>query len=284
MKPKSNILDGKLLSLSIEQELIIESKILKQNNINPKLCVILVGENPASKSYVNMKSDACVRVGIESQVIKLESTVTQEQLLWHISSLNDDESVDGILVQLPLPSHIDTSTILESISPKKDVDGFHPCNIGKMCAGIDCFLPATPLGVMSLLKHYEISLSGMDVVIVGASNIVGKPLSIMMLNAGASVSICHILTKDVSSYTKKADIVCVGVGKVNLLKSDMIKEGAIIIDIGINKLENGRIVGDVDFENISKKASYITPVPGGVGPMTIASLLQNTIKSAKCKL
>ena len=212
---------------------------------------------------------------------ELPQTCTQEELLALIATLNADPKIHGILVQLPLPKHIDTSVILESIAPHKDVDGFHPYNVGRLNTNLDGFVPATPLGVMSLLESYQISVRGKDVVIVGASNIVGRPLATLMLNAGASVSICHILTKDVAQYTSRADIVCVGVGKVNLITESMIRQDAVVIDIGINRLDSGALVGDVDFANVAKKASAITPVPGGVGPMTIASLLQNTLKAAK---
>lgn len=278
---EAKILDGKSLSQNIEKDLALEVHKLHNQGIKVCLCVILVGDNPASTSYVNMKARACKRVGIESKLLHFDETITQKKLLEEIDKLNKDKNINGILVQLPLPKHIEAGKILESVDASKDVDGFNPCNSGKLCANIDSFVPATPLGIINLLKHYNISLEGREVVIIGASNIVGKPLLLLMLNAGATISICHILTKDLKLHTLKADIVCVGVGKANLLSADMIKENAIIIDIGINKLENGKIVGDVDFENVSKKASYITPVPGGVGPMTISALLQNTIKSAK---
>lgn len=278
------ILNGRELSDKILTQVALEVTELKQIGIVPKLCVILVGDNPASLSYVNMKHKACERIGIQSQILKFDDNISQEFLLGEIERLNNDENVSGILVQLPIPKHINTSTILEAICPKKDVDGFHPYNVGRLFA--DCkdstpiLAPATPLGVMELLKTYNIEVSGKNVAIIGASNIVGKPLSALMLNAGATVSICHILTKDISIYTKDADIVCVGVGVVNLIKSNMVKEGAIVIDIGINKV-NSKIVGDVDFEAVSKKASFITPVPGGVGPMTIAMLLKNTLLCAR---
>ncbi len=278
------ILDGKALSLDFQARFALEVAELKQRGICPKLCVILVGENPASMSYVKMKQKACERTGIESKMIALPNDISEESLLKIIAENNADKSVSGILVQLPLPPHINTSAILEAIAAHKDVDGFHPYNLGRLYA--DCKLsapilaPATPLGVMALLAHYEIPIKSQNVVIVGASNIVGKPLAALMLNAGASVSLCHIFTRDVSLYTRLADIVCVGVGKVNLLRGDMIKSGAVVVDIGINKVD-GKIVGDAEFESVAEKASFITPVPGGVGPMTIAMLLQNTILCAK---
>lgn len=286
-KYSCKILDGKMLGSMFEQKLIKEVESLKSQNINPSLCVILVGDNPASLSYVNMKSLAAKRVGIESRFFHFALDFSQDELLEEIDKLNKDSSVNGILVQLPLPKHINTDLILKSIDVNKDVDGFHPYNVGKLYQNISLlsnslpFVPATPLGIMLLLEHYKIEIKGKDVTIIGASNIVGKPLASLMLNAGASITICHIFTKDLKKHTKDADIICVGVGKVNLLKEDMIKHNAIIIDIGINKLQNGKVVGDVDYDNVSKKASFITPVPGGVGPMTISALLQNTIKSAK---
>lgn len=278
------LLDGKSVSAKVERDLLSQIATLASRGVTPGLAVILVGNDPASCAYVQMKAKACKRVGIYSVTHEMPTTITQDELLSVIKILNDDPNIDGILVQLPLPSHIQTSKILEAINPQKDVDGFHPFNVGKIVANLDAFVPATPLGVMNLLKAYDIDVSGKDVAIVGMSNIVGKPLSALMLNAGASVSCCHILTKDVSLYTKNADIVCVAVGKVGLIKEYMIKEKAIVIDIGINRLESGVLVGDVDFENVSKKASFITPVPGGVGPMTIVTLLQNTYKAAMYRL
>ena len=278
------LLDGKSVSAKVERDLLSQIATLASRGVTPGLAVILVGNDPASCAYVQMKAKACKRVGIYSVTHEMPTTITQDELLSVIKILNDDPNIDGILVQLPLPSHIQTSKILEAINPQKDVDGFHPFNVGKIVANLDAFVPATPLGVMNLLKAYDIDVSGKDVAIVGMSNIVGKPLSALMLNSGASVSCCHILTKDVSLYTKNADIVCVAVGKVGLIKEYMIKEKAIVIDIGINRLESGVLVGDVDFENVSKKASFITPVPGGVGPMTIVTLLQNTSKAAMYRL
>lgn len=275
------LLNGKALATKIEKELISEVANLKNHSITPTLAVVLVGEDPASCAYVNMKIKACERVGIVSIAKRLDDKITQDELLKVIAELDGDEQIDGILIQLPLPKHIDTKEILEAVSYQKDVDGFHPFNVGRILSGIEAFAPATPLGVMNLLKNYNLSVSGKNVAIIGASNIVGKPLASLMLNAGATVSICHILTQDVSFFTKNADIVCVGVGKPNLITADMIKEGAIVIDIGINRLSDGRLVGDVDFDLVSKKSSFITPVPGGVGPMTIVSLLQNTILGAK---
>lgn len=276
------LLDGKTLSDKIKKQVKYEVEQLQTNKqITPGLAVVLVGSDPASATYVKMKSKSCNDAGIYSIVHEMPATISQESILNTIDMMNKNPNIDGILVQLPLPVHIDTTVILEAIDPKKDVDGFHPYNVGRIRAGLDGFIPATPYGVMELLKEYDIDVKGKDVCIVGASNIVGKPLASLMLNANATVDICHIYTKDLKSHTKRADIVCVGTGVVGLIKEDMIKEDAIVIDIGINRLEDGSLVGDVDFEAVSKKCSYITPVPGGVGPMTIAMLLVNTIKSAK---
>ncbi|MGH2268074.1 bifunctional methylenetetrahydrofolate dehydrogenase/methenyltetrahydrofolate cyclohydrolase FolD [Campylobacter taeniopygiae] len=279
------LLDGKALSLKIKEELKEKNQMLKEQGVQACLAVILVGNNPASQTYVNSKAKACEACGIKSLVYHLDENTTQNELLALINTLNYDDSVHGILVQLPLPSHINKNLILESIISSKDVDGFHPINVGYLNLGLESgFLPCTPLGIMRLLKSYEINLEGLDVVIIGESNIVGRPMATMFLNAGATVSICHIKTKDLKIYTQKADLIVVAAGCVNLLRSDMIKEGVIIVDVGINRLDDGRIVGDVDFENVSKKASFITPVPGGVGPMTIAMLLENTVRSAKNRL
>lgn len=275
------LMDGKNLASKIEEDIIRETQELAIKGIVPSLAVILVGNDSASQTYVAMKAKACKRVGITSILYEMPASTSEQDLLQTIDSLNNNNQIDGILVQLPLPQHINASEILEMIVPHKDVDGFHTQNSGKLHSGLRGFVPATPLGVMTLLRHYNIDIKGKDVCIVGASNIVGKPLAALMLNAGATISICHILTKDLSFYTKNADIICVGVGKPNLITKDMVKEGAIVVDIGINRLEDGRLVGDADLENLRTHCSYITPVPGGVGPMTIASLLQNTLTSAK---
>ena len=275
------ILDGKKLSVKIRENVQVEVKKLQKKDITPGLAVILVGEDPASAAYVKMKSKACKDAGIYGIVHEMPETISQDKMLEIIEMMNQNPNIDGILVQLPLPKQIDTTVILEAIDPSKDVDGFHPYNVGRVVAGLDGFVPATPYGVMKLLEEYDIDPKGKNVCIVGASNIVGKPMATLMLNANATVDICHIYTKDLKAHTLNADIICVGVGVVNLIKEDMVKDGAIIIDIGINRLENGKLTGDVDFEAVSTKCSYITPVPGGVGPMTIAMLLENTIKSAK---
>ncbi|MDU9770784.1 bifunctional methylenetetrahydrofolate dehydrogenase/methenyltetrahydrofolate cyclohydrolase FolD [Helicobacter pylori] len=272
------LLDGQALADNIEKDLKNKIQIITtQTHKRPKLAVILVGKDPASITYVNMKIKACQRVGMDFDLKTLQEDITEAELLSLIKDYNTDQNISGVLVQLPLPRHIDSKMILEAIDPSKDVDGFHPLNIGKLCTQKESFLPATPMGVMRLLKHYHIEIKGKDVAIIGASNIIGKPLSMLMLNAGASVSVCHILTKDISFYTQNADIVCVGVGKPDLIKASMLKKGAVVVDIGINHLNDGRIVGDVDFNNAQKVAGFITPVPKGVGPMTIVSLLENTL-------
>ncbi|NPA87658.1 bifunctional methylenetetrahydrofolate dehydrogenase/methenyltetrahydrofolate cyclohydrolase FolD [Caminibacter pacificus] len=275
------ILDGKKLSNKIKEELRGEVEELKAKGITPGLAVILVGNDPASHVYVKMKRDACQDVGIYSVVHEFPENITEKELLSTIDMINENPNIHGLLIQLPLPKHIDTTKILERVSPKKDVDGFHPYNMGRLVEGLDTFAPCTPLGVMELFKEYDIDLVGKDVCVVGASNIVGKPMWALLVNAWATVDICHIETRDLAAHTKRADIVIVGVGKPNLITEDMVKDGVIVVDIGINRLPSGKLVGDVDFENVSKKASYITPVPGGVGPMTIAMLLKNTVKAAK---
>lgn len=274
------LLDGKNLSQNIKEELKNEVAQLKNKGIEPSLAVILVGDDAPSHTYVNNKAKACEYCGIKSLLYKLEANTTQNELLALINTLNFDDSVHGILVQLPLPEHINKAVILESISPRKDVDGFHPFNVGLLATGYEStLLPCTPLGVIKLLKAYDIELEGLNAVVIGASNIVGRPMATMLLNLGATVTVCHIKTRDLSLYTKEADLIVVAAGCVNLLKADMVKEGVIVVDVGINRLENGKLTGDVDFEKVSKKASFISPVPGGVGAMTIAMLMSNTVKA-----
>ena len=276
------LIDGKSLSKKVQNYVQSEVETLKkEQGIVPGLAVIIVGDDPASHAYVSMKEKACKNVGFYSIAHKMPETITQEEIIQIIQMMNNNPHIDGILVQLPLPAHIDTDKILEVIDPKKDVDGFHAYNVGRMVTNLESFVACTPLGVMKLFEEYNINLEGQDVVVVGASNIVGKPMASLLLNKNATVTVTHIFTKDLASHTKKADIVIVGVGVPALIKEDMVKEGAIVIDIGINRLDSGKLVGDVDFENVSKKCSFITPVPGGVGPMTIAMLLENTLKSAQ---
>ena len=277
------LLDGKKLSTKIKANVKKDVETLQKNGITPGLAVVLVGADPASTAYVNMKSKACKEAGIYSIAHEMPESISQDNILEIIEMMNKNQNIDGILVQLPLPSHIDTTAILEAIDPNKDVDGFHPYNVGRVAAGLDGFIPATPYGVMTLLKEYNIDPKGKNVCVVGASNIVGKPMATLMLNANATVEICHIFTDDLKAHTLKADIICVGVGVVNLIKEDMVKDGVIIFDIGVSRLDSGKLVGDVDFENVSSKCSYITPSPGGIGPMTIAMLLENTVKSAKLR-
>lgn len=275
------LIDGKALANKIHTQIASKvSKLKEEKNIIPGLAVILVGDNPASHAYVKMKAKACKEVGFYSIVHEMPSTITQEEILATINMMNQNPHIDGILVQLPLPKHIDTNQILEVINPHKDVDGFHPYNVGRLVSGLDSFVACTPLGVMKMFEEYNIDLKGKDVCVVGASNIVGKPMANLLINANATVTVTHIFTKDLASHTRKADIVIVGTGVPKLIKKDMIKDGAIVIDIGINKLEDGSIVGDVDFTEVAPLCSYITPVPGGVGPMTIAMLLSNTLDAA----
>jgi len=276
------LIDGKALAQKVQESVAKEVETLKQEkNIVPGLAVILVGDDPASHAYVNMKAKACEKVGFYSITHNMPDTISQDEIIATIEMINANPRIDGILVQLPLPKHIDTDKILEVIDPKKDVDGFHAYNVGRLVTGLDSFVACTPLGVMKMFEEYNIDLEGKDVCVVGASNIVGKPMASLLLNANATVTVTHIFTKDLKSHTSKADIVVVGVGVPGLIKEDMVKEGAIVIDIGINRIKDGSLVGDVDFKNVAPKCSYITPVPGGVGPMTIAMLLSNTLKSAK---
>lgn len=276
------LIDGKKLANKVQSIVTNEVDVLKsEKNITPGLAVILVGDNPASQAYVKMKAKACKEVGFYSIVHEMPSSITQDEIIATIEMMNNNPRIDGILVQLPLPKHIDTTKILEVVDPKKDVDGFHPYNVGRMVTGLDSFVACTPLGVMEMFKEYNIELQGKDICVVGASNIVGKPMANLLVNANATVTTTHIYTRDLASHTSKADIVIVGAGVPNLIKKDMVKDGAIVIDIGINKLDSGKLVGDVSFDEVAPKCSYITPVPGGVGPMTIAMLLANTLKSAK---
>ena len=278
------LIDGKSLAKKVQTTVATEVAQLKQEkNIVPGLAVILIGDDPASHAYVKMKAKACENVGFYSITHNMPDTISQDEIIATIEMMNNNPRIDGILVQLPLPKHVDTDKILEVIDPKKDVDGFHAYNVGRLVTGLESFVACTPLGVMKMFEEYNIDLRGQDVCVVGASNIVGKPMASLLLNAEATVTITHIYTKDLKAHTVKADIIVVGVGVPGLIKEDMVKEGAIVIDIGINRIEDGSLVGDVDFENVSPKCSYITPVPGGVGPMTIAMLLSNTLKSAKAR-
>jgi len=276
------LLDGRKLSKKIELQVSDEVKKLKEKcGCTPGLAVVLVGQDPASEAYVNMKKKACDRVVFYSITHDMPENISQEAIEKTIIRMNKDSSIDGILIQLPLPQHIDTTKLLELVDPTKDVDGFHPFNVGRLVTNLDGFVPCTPLGVMELFKEYEISLKGKNCVVVGASNIVGKPMASLLLNQDATVEICHIFTDDLKKHTLNADIILVGVGVINLITEDMVKPEVIIIDIGVSRTTEGKLVGDVDFKNVSEKCSYITPSPGGVGPMTIAMLLSNTLKAAK---
>lgn len=275
------LLDGKELSAKIKEEVKVEvSALVEAKHITPGLAVILVGSDAASATYVASKAKACKNAGIYSVVHEMPDSITQEELLDTIAMMNKNPKLDGILVQLPLPKHIDTTVVLEAIDPLKDVDGFHPYNVGRMVSNLDSFLPATPFGVMRMFDEYGIELSGKNVVVIGSSDIVGKPMASLLTNAKATVTVCNSRTKDLASHTKAADIVVIAVGVPLMLKADMIKDNAVVIDVGINRLDTGKLVGDADFNDCKDKCSHITPVPGGVGPMTIAMLLKNTVKAA----
>lgn len=277
------ILDGKKVSKDIKDSLKEEVlNIIKENKRAPHLVIVLVGNVMASQIYVKNKIKACEYTGIQATLIKKEETVTNEELVSLVNDLNNNNEIDGIIVQLPLPKHIDEQLIINTISSKKDVDGFGIENKGKLFSGLECFKSATPFGIIKLLEAYNIDITGMNAVVVGRSNIVGKPMSIMLLDKNATVTICHSRTKDLKNVTSKADLLVVAIGKTKFIKEDMVKENAIVIDVGMNRDEFG-LCGDVDFENVSKKASYITPVPGGVGPLTIAMLLTNTLLAYKRK-
>lgn len=277
----AEIISGKELAQQKRMEMKQEVEQLKQAGITPGLAVILVGENPASQSYVKGKVKACAEVGIYSLLIEKPATITQEELLEIINDLNKNNEIHGILVQLPLPDHISEKAVIEAISPDKDVDGFHPISVGKMMIGEETFLPCTPYGIVEMIKSKNIEIEGKHVVVIGRSNIVGKPVGQLLLNENATVTYCHSRTKNMKELTKQADIVIAAVGKAHLFGRDYFKEGAVVIDVGVNRIESGKLVGDVIFDEVKEVASYITPVPGGVGPMTITMLLANTIQSAK---
>ena len=279
----TQILDGKALAGKIREELKHEVQQLSKSGVTPSLTVILVGEDPASQVYVRNKERAATEVGIHSNVIRLSEETTQEELLEFVNKLNHDASVHGILVQLPLPKHIDTDAVLEAIVPEKDVDGFHPVNLGKLLQKDESIVPCTPQGIMEFFKEYNIYLVGKEMVIIGQSTIVGRPMALLGLNHGATVTVCHSRTKDLAKVAKRADILISAVGKAGLVTKDFVKEGAVVIDVGINRNEEGKLCGDVLFEEVAPLTSAITPVPGGVGPMTIAMLLAQTVKNAKSK-
>ena len=278
------ILDGKAVSLKVKESVKVRADELKKFGVEPTLAVVLVGEDKASQTYVRAKEKACNEYGIKSVAHRLSENTTQNELLALINVLNLDDSIHGILVQLPLPKHIDTNVVLAAIDPRKDVDGFHAVNVGKLVSGLDGFVPCTPLGVMEILKEYGIDVAGLNAVVIGRSNIVGKPMANLLLNASATVTVTHSKTKNLKEICKSADLIVAAIGRPFFLKADMVKDGAVVVDVGINRLDDGRLVGDVDFEEVAPKCSYITPVPGGVGPMTIAMLLNNTILAAQAKI
>ncbi|MGO1368298.1 bifunctional methylenetetrahydrofolate dehydrogenase/methenyltetrahydrofolate cyclohydrolase FolD [Senegalia sp. (in: firmicutes)] len=273
-------INGKEVSKKIREELQNEIDELKEKGITPGLSVIIVGDNPASKTYVKSKDKACKQLGMKSEVHSLDGDVSEEELLNLIDKLNNDETIHGILVQLPLPNHIDEKKVIEKISPNKDVDGFHPINAGKLLVGEDTFIPCTPHGIIKLMESENIDIEGKRAVILGRSNIVGKPISLLLLEKNATVTICHSKTENLKEITKEADILIAAIGKANFVKSDMVKDGAIVIDVGINRVD-GKLVGDVDFDSVNKLNGFITPVPGGVGPMTITMLIYNTVIAAR---
>lgn len=277
----SIIIDGKELSKKIRSNLKIECEELIIKGIKPKLAVIMVGEDPSSKVYIKNKSKACEDVGIQYKEYLLKENISQKDLIKLIQKLNFDKTINGILLQSPIPNNLDINEAFRTISVEKDVDGFNPLNVGKLVLNQDTYVSCTPYGIMKIFEEYNIDLSGKNVVILGRSNIVGKPLIHCCLNKNATVTVCHSKTKDIKDITKNADILIVAIGNANFVTEDMVKQNSVIIDVGINRLENGKITGDVDFENIKEKASYITPVPGGVGPMTIAMLMNNVIKATK---
>ena len=277
----ATIMDGKALSLKLKEQMKQRIAQLKQQGINPKLVVVLVGDNSASQVYVRNKHKSCGEVGIESEVITMPEQTTQQELLEVVERLNQDETVDGILVQLPLPKQIDEKTVLRSILPEKDVDGFHPVNVGLLSIGDECFAPATPSGIIAMFQEYGIDIARKNCVVIGRSNIVGKPMAALLLKNNAPVTICHSKTEDLASYTRRADVVIVATGRRHTLTAEMVKEGAVVVDVGMNRNEQGKLCGDVDYEEVKEKASFITPVPGGVGPMTITELLENTIQAAQ---
>ncbi len=275
------IIDGKELAKKIRGNLKIECDELKKQGIQPKLAVIMVGDNPASKVYIRNKNKACEEIGIEYEEHLLDGHTTQKELNDLIKKLNDTKEVNGILLQSPLPEHLNINDAFKAITYKKDVDGFTPSSVGKLTIGEDTFISCTPYGVVKMLEEYNIDLTGKDVVILGRSNIVGKPLIQCCLARNATVTVCHSKTQNIKEHTKRADVLIVAIGKAKFVTQDMVKEGAVVIDVGINRTEEGKLVGDVDFENVEKVASHITPVPGGVGPMTVAMLMNNVIKAAK---
>jgi methylenetetrahydrofolate dehydrogenase (NADP+)/methenyltetrahydrofolate cyclohydrolase len=277
----AEIISGKIVSEQVKNRVKAEAEKLKEQGVNIGLAVVIVGNDPASRVYVNSKKKACEYVGFTSYEYALDENITQQELLDLVEVLNNDRKVNGILVQLPLPKHIDENAIINAISPEKDVDAFHPFNVGKIMIGDFAFLPCTPAGVMELIDSTGVEIAGKSCVVIGRSNIVGKPMAMLLLHRSGTVTICHSKTQNLKEICKNADILVASVGKPNFVTADMVKEGAVVIDVGINRLENGKLCGDVKFDEVSEKAGWITPVPGGVGPMTIAMLMQNTLTAGK---
>lgn len=275
------IIDGKQVAQDIRQEIKQEVEELKQKGLQPGLAVVLVGEDPASQSYVKGKEKGCQEVGIYSRVIRKPAEITQQELLDLVEELNQDPQIHGILVQLPLPKHISEDLVIQAIDPKKDVDGFHPISVGNMVIGAPCFLPCTPHGIIEIMKRSGVNIAGKHAVVIGRSNIVGKPVSMLLLKENATVSICHSRTENLAEMTRQADILVAAIGKAHFIGADHVKPGAVVIDVGVNRIETGKLVGDVRFDEVKEVASYITPVPGGVGPMTITMLLKNTVEACK---
>ena len=281
----AEIIDGKKVSAQMREQIKSETEELYQKyGVRPGLAVIIVGDDPASKVYVSNKEKACAQVGYYSEVYRLPEATEMDELLALVDRLNKDEKINGILCQLPLPKHLDEEQVILKISPEKDVDAFHPMNTGKIMIGDYDFLPCTPAGVMKLIESTGTDITGKECVVVGRSNIVGKPQSMLLLQKNGTVTVCHSKTRNLKEVTSRADILVVAIGKADFIGADMVKEGAVVIDVGMNRKADGKLTGDVDFESVSKKASYITPVPGGVGPMTITMLLQNTLTAAKKQL
>lgn len=279
----AKIIDGKAISANVKAQVKAEADKLKEQGIEIGLAVVIVGNNPASRVYVNNKKKACAEVGFNSYEYALPEETTQEELLDLVKKLNEDDKVNGILVQLPLPEHIDENAVINTIRPEKDVDAFHPENVGHIMIGDFNFLPCTPAGVMEMLAQSGIETEGKDCVVIGRSNIVGKPMAMLLLHKNATVTICHSRTKNLAEICRRADILVAAVGRAKFVTADMIKDGAVVIDVGMNRLESGKLCGDIDYDGCFEKAGYITPVPGGVGPMTIAMLMKNTLTSAKVK-
>jgi len=276
------IIDGKKVSAEVKEQVRQETLRLKEEHgVTPGLAVVIVGDDPASRVYVNNKKKACELVGFRSEEYALPASATQEELLDLVHKLNEKEDINGILVQLPLPKHLDDKAVIEAINPVKDVDAFHAVNVGKIMLGEYDFLPCTPAGVMEMLHSYSIPVEGRECVVIGRSNIVGKPMGMLLLHENGTVTICHSRTKNLKEVCARADILVAAVGIPKFVKADMVKEGAVVIDVGMDRDENGKLCGDVDFENVKEKCSFITPVPGGVGPMTIATLMKNTIKACR---